>query len=68
MMKGGASMDANLLVSVIGSLGFPIVCTGVCFWLINGTMKDLQKRTEENTESLNKLITLVETIIRKEID
>lgn len=61
-------MDANLIVSVIGSLGFPIVCAGVCFWFINGTMKDLQKRTEENTESLNKLITLVETIIRKEID
>lgn len=61
-------MDYNIIIQLVGSLGFPIVCAGVCFWFINSTMKDLQKRTEENTESLNKLITLVEAIIRKEID
>lgn len=61
-------MDANIIISLVGSLGFPIVCALICFWFINSTMKDLQKRTEENTESLKKLITLVESIIRKEID
>ena len=61
-------MDANIIINLVGSLGFPIICALICFNFINTTMKDLQKRTEENTESLKKLITLVETIIRKEID
>ena len=60
-------MATNDIVSIVGSLGFPIVCCGACFWFINQTMKDLNKRTEENTASLNKLITLVETLLRKEI-
>lgn len=61
-------MDANIIISLVGSLGFPIICALICFWFINTTMKELQTRTEENTESLKKLITLVETIIRRELD
>lgn len=45
----------ELIVSVIGSLGFPIVC---CFFLwkyINETMKEFTKIMQENTLMLQKL-------------
>ena len=45
----------ELIVSVIGSLGFPIVC---CFFLwkyINGTMQEFTKIMQENTLMLQKL-------------
>lgn len=61
-------MDANTIVTIVGSLGFPIVCCLFMFYFISSSLKEFQKRTEENTESINKLITLVETIIRKDID
>ena len=45
----------ELIVSVIGSLGFPIVC---CFFLwkyINETMTEFTKIMQENTLMLQKL-------------
>ena len=44
------------LVSLIGSLGFPIVC---CFFLwkyINETMKEFTKTMTENTLMIQKLV------------
>lgn len=45
----------EVIVSLIGSLGFPIVC---CFFLwkyINETMKEFTKTMTENTMMLSKL-------------
>lgn len=45
----------EMVVSLIGSLGFPIVC---CFFLwkyINTTMKDFTATMAENTKMLNKI-------------
>ena len=43
------------IVSLIGSLGFPIVCCIFMWKYINTTMKDFTKTIEENTKMLNKL-------------
>lgn len=55
-------MDANAIVQLVGSLGFPIVCCGALFWRM---IKSDEQRKEEmdkistslnnNTEALLKL-------------
>lgn len=54
-------MDVNAIVSLVGSLGFPIVCCGALFWMINSTMKDLKSSIEENTKATIELATTVKT-------
>jgi len=61
-------IDVNSIGQLISTCGFPIVACGFLAYYISNVLKDLQKRTEENTQAINKLITLCETIIRKEID
>ena len=34
-------MEYNEIVSLIGSVGFPIVACGGLFWMLNTTMKEL---------------------------
>lgn len=58
-------MEISTVVSLIGSLGFPIVCCGVCFYFINTTMKEFQKSIQENTKMLEKLINKINSIERK---
>ena len=42
-------MDYNTIVTLVGSLGFPIVaCIGL-FWMINTTMKEFKETVAENT-------------------
>lgn len=38
---GGWTMDANTIVSIIGSVGFPIVACCGLFYLYDKTIKDL---------------------------
>lgn len=38
---GGWTMDANAIVSIVGSLGFPIVACCGLFYLYDKTIKDL---------------------------
>ena len=48
-------MNPETLISLIGSLGFPIVC---CFFLwkfINESLKDFTKTMTENTLMLQKI-------------
>lgn len=54
-------MDPNAIVSLVGSLGFPIVCCIALFWMINTTMKDLKKSIEQNTQATIELATTVKT-------
>ena len=67
-MKGGEQMQVNEIANLISSCGFPIVACGFLAYYISNALKDLQKRTEENTQAINKLVTLCESLIRKEID
>lgn len=68
-------MDANAITSLIGSLGFPIVCCLAMFWYVNKTMKefsekiesnlrDLSKSIQENTAATTRLVTTVELLTK----
>ena len=57
-MKGGENMDTNIIEIVstmIGSLGFPVVCCWFMWKYINTTMKDFTNTMTENTKMLNKI-------------
>lgn len=59
-------MGAESVISVIGSLGFPIVC---CFFLwkfINESLKDFTKTMSENTLMLEKINEKLDIIGRGE--
>lgn len=68
-------MDANAIVSLVGSLGFPIVCCGALFWYQNKTMKEFSEKIEKsvkelsqsiysNTDATTKLVTTVELLTK----
>lgn len=68
-------MDPNAIASLVGSLGFPIVCCGALFWYQNKTMKEFSEKIENsikelsssiqnNTEATSKLVTTVELLTR----
>lgn len=52
-------MDWNQIAQLIGSLGFPIVCTVVCFWYIwkNGESQRemIQKMQDSHKDEIEKL-------------
>ena len=55
-------MDYNTIVTLVGSLGFPIVaCIGL-FWMINSTMKEFKETVAENTKVMTELVTTVKAI------
>ena len=62
-------MDYNVIITLIGSLGFPIVaCIGL-FWMINTTMKEFKETVAENTKAMTELVTTVKAIsIRSDED
>lgn len=68
-------MDANTIMQLIGSLGFPIVCCGALFWQQNKVMSDFSDRMEkkmdelsnsikDNTNATTTLLSTVETIAK----
>lgn len=68
-------MDANTVTSLVGSLGFPIVCCGALFWYLNKTMKEFSDKIENtlkelstsinaNTDATTKLVTTVELLTK----
>lgn len=68
-------MDHNAIASLVGSLGFPIVCSGALFWYMNKTMKEfsdkiennlkeLSKSIQDNTDATTKLVTTVELLTK----
>lgn len=55
-------MDYNTIVTLVGSLGFPIVsCIGL-FWMMNTTMKEFKETVAENTKAMTELVTTVKAI------
>lgn len=68
-------MNANEIASLVGSLGFPIVCCGALFWYVTKTMKDFSNKIEKsikelsdsintNTDATTKLVTTVELLTK----
>lgn len=68
-------MDPNAIASLVGSLGFPIVCCGALFWYQNKTMKEFSEKMEKavkelsqsissNTDATTKLVTTVELLTK----
>jgi hypothetical protein len=47
--------DMNTLVSLISTVGFPIVCVVFLWNYVNTTMKEFTKTMQENTLMLQKL-------------
>ena len=43
------------VVNAIGSLGFPIVCCGALFWMMNNTLKEFRNSLDKLTEAVCKL-------------
>lgn len=55
-------MDVNMVMQLVGSLGFPIVCCGALFWYLvkekdahKEEMQELRKSVEANTTAINTL-------------
>lgn len=46
-------MTPDAIVSLIGSLGFPIVCCGALFYQQNKTMKDFNDKMEKSIKALS---------------
>ena len=62
-------MDYNTIVTLVGSLGLPIVaCIGL-FWMLNTTMKEFHETVAANTKAMTELVTTVKAIsIRSDED
>ena len=55
-------MDYNTIITLVGSLGFPIVsCIGL-FWMVNTTIKEFKETVAENTKAMTELVTIVKEI------
>lgn len=46
-------MDANAIMSLIGTLGFPIVCCGALFWFVNKTLKEFSDKVDKSMQNLS---------------
>lgn len=68
-------MDYNAIMTLLQTVGFPIVCCGALFWQQNKTMADFSKKMEdsfsdltktvkENTAATTQLVTTVEVIAK----
>lgn len=55
-------MDYNVIISLVGSLGFPIVACGAMFWMMNTTMKEFKESVTENTKAMTELVITVKAI------
>ena len=53
-------MDVNAIVSVVSSVGFPIVCCIGMAYYINTTLKELTKVMSEHTTAIEKLTTIID--------
>ena len=55
----------DVLVSLIGSLGFPIVCCYFMWRYINTTLKDFTEMMNKNNESISRLCDKIDVIVIK---
>lgn len=55
MRKGLISMDANVIIQAIGSVGFPIVACCALFYLYDKTITKLTTTLEKVDKTLDKM-------------
>lgn len=55
----------DVIVSLIGSLGFPIVCCYFMWRYINTTLKDFTEMMNKNNESISRLCDKIDLIVIK---
>lgn len=55
-------MDANSIVTLIGSLGFPIVACVYMAWFTNTTIKEFRDAMTQNTDALQEIKTWIQAI------
>ena len=53
----------DIIVSLVGSLGFPIVCCYFMWKYINTTLKDFTEMMNKNNENIAELCSKIDTII-----
>lgn len=46
-------MDANTIMQLVSTLGFPIVCCGVLFWMVNKSNSQHKEEMDKLSEALN---------------
>lgn len=51
--RAGEEMDANTIVQLIGSLGFPIVCCIALFWRMIKSDENHKTEIDKLTDALN---------------
>lgn len=51
--RAGERMDANTIVQLIGSLGFPIVCCIALFWRMIKSDENHKTEIDKLTDALN---------------
>lgn len=56
-------MDANTIMTLVSTLGFPIVCCGALFWYVNKTQKEFTEKMEKSIETLNTSINDMNTTL-----
>lgn len=57
--------NTDLLISLVGSLGFPIVCCYFMWKYINTTLKDFTEMMNKNNETISELCSKIDVIIMK---
>lgn len=50
----------NTIMTLVGSLGFPIACCIALFYFINKTMKEVKDALNNNTNAMTTLINKIE--------
>lgn len=52
-------MDINTVVTLIGSVGFPIVACFAMAWFVNNTVENFRASIEKNNSLMDELISLL---------
>ena len=52
-------MDVNTVVTLIGSVGFPIVACFAMAWFVNNTVENFRESIEKNNSLMDELIGLL---------
>ena len=58
-------MDVQVLTSLIGSLGFPIVCCIGLFWYLTKTAKQHKEEMDKMSEAINNNTNVMNQLISK---
>jgi hypothetical protein len=64
-MIGGNGMDYQALLTAISTVGFPIVCCGVCFWYIYKTGTQHKEEMGKMSEAINNNTLVMQKLIDK---